>query len=109
MAEVFAFDTASPVTVSSSATADLIVTSISMPTPEARYEWVGGADSEAQKLTRAPKHQNRVIELGLRVKDQASIDAAWDLVGALIDKLAKAVSTAGGVPVTWTPDGSSRP
>src|SRR5215207_93735 len=107
MAEFFSFDGLS-VQLGSAATADVMVTSIDMPTPEPRFEWVGGSDSEAQRLTRAPKHQNRVITLGLRVKASASLDAAWDLIGPVIDKLAKAASTPDGVDLVWIPDGSSR-
>jgi hypothetical protein len=107
MAEVLLVDGLA-VSLSTADGSDLRMTSLAMPTPAPRYEWVAGSDAPDSRLVRAPFHENRVIEVRVEVKPSASIDAAWDLVGPLVDKFAKAAGTPDGIPLTYVPDGSAR-
>lgn len=76
--------------------------------PRERQDWVAAADSESAALFRQPKHENRTITMKLRVAAQASMDTALDKVGLLVDKLRAASSTPAGLPLVWTPAGSTR-
>jgi hypothetical protein len=76
--------------------------------PRERQNWITAADTESAALFRQPLHENRTITMKLLVSPQASMDAALDQVGAVVDKLRKASSTAAGVPLVWTPNGSTR-
>jgi hypothetical protein len=76
--------------------------------PKERQDWVSAADSESAALFRQPKHENRTITMKIRVTPQASMNAALDQVGAVVDKLRKASGTTTGVPLVWTPGNSSR-
>jgi hypothetical protein len=76
--------------------------------PRARMDWIAAADSEAAALFRQPLHENRTITMKLRVTPQASMDAALDKVGLLVDKLQAASATPAGVALVWTPAGSTR-
>jgi hypothetical protein len=76
--------------------------------PKERQDWVSAADSESAALFRQPKHENRTVTMKIRVTPQASMNAALDQVGAVVDKLRKASSTTTGVPLVWTPANASR-
>jgi hypothetical protein len=76
--------------------------------PAQRQTWITAADSEAGALFRQPLHENRTVTLKLRVTPQASMDAALDRIGALVDKLRKASSSTGGINLVWTPTDSAR-
>lgn len=76
--------------------------------PRARADWITAADSESAALFRQPFEENRTITMKLRVTPQASMNAALDQVGAVVDKLRKASATTAGVPLVWTPGNSSR-
>lgn len=73
-----------------------------------RLEWAQTADSEGAALLRTPQHENAETTMRVRVKQQATMDAALDLIGTLRDKFRKAQITDGGIPLTWTPAGSTR-
>jgi hypothetical protein len=64
--------------------------------PKERQDWVSAADSESAALFRQPKHENRTITMKIRVTPQASMNAALDQVGAVVDKLRKASGTTTG-------------
>jgi hypothetical protein len=77
--------------------------------PAARTNWLTAADSEAAALSRKPLHENRKITATLQVRPLATMDAAFDQVGRLVDQLSAASDSAAGVPVVWAPKGSARP
>lgn len=77
--------------------------------PRQRQDWIGAADSESEALVRQPLHENRKITMKLRIVQQASMDAALDKIGALVDKLRAASATPDGIDLVWTPTESSRP
>lgn len=76
--------------------------------PKRRMEWISGPDSEDSELPNQPLHENRVITMKLRIAPQASMDAALDQVGLLLDKLYMASATVDGIPLVWTPANSAR-
>ena len=82
--------------------------SAQLPVPRQRQEWIGAADSEAQKLVRAPLCENRKITLKLDVAQQASMDLAHDKILAVLDKLQKAGKYTDGIGLTWTPATGTR-
>lgn len=85
-----------------------VLEELAIPAPQARYEWIGTADSEGQALLRGPQHENREITCRIRVPRQASMNLALDQIGAVRDKFAKAERTPGGIAMTWTPADSTR-
>jgi hypothetical protein len=85
-----------------------VMTALDMTPPSQRQTWITAADSEAAALFRQPLHENRTVTLKLRVTPQASMDAALDRVGALVDKLRKAASSPSGIALVWTPNDSAR-
>lgn len=76
--------------------------------PKAKPEFITAADSEWGALARQPLHENRTITFRLRVTPQASMNAALDQVGLVVDKLRKASSADAGIPLVWTPANSTR-
>lgn len=76
--------------------------------PKARPDWLTAADSDGAALMRQPLHENRIITMKMRVRPQASMNAALDAVGTLIDKLRLASSEPAGIALTWTPANSTR-
>lgn len=76
--------------------------------PKARQDWISAADSEGAALMRQPLHENRTITMKVRVASQASMNAALDQVGVILDKFRKASATPDGVALTWTPANSTR-
>lgn len=76
--------------------------------PKARPDWLTAADSESAVLMRQPLHENREITMTLRVAQQASMNAALDQVGVILDKLYRASATPDGVALVWTPANSTR-
>ena len=76
--------------------------------PKARQDWISAADSESAALLRQPLHENRTITMKVRVTSQASMNAALDQVGVILDKFRKASATPDGVALTWTPANSTR-
>jgi hypothetical protein len=92
---------------------DLTATNFSMmeftaDPPEAKPEWLTGADSEWEALAREPKHMNRLITMRLRVRPQASMNAALDQVGSIVDKFRAASRDNDGIELVWTPANSTR-
>lgn len=84
------------------------VLELNVDPPKARPDWIIAADSEGGALLRRPTHENRVVTMKLRVAQQASMNAALDQVGAILDKCRLAASTPDGVDLVWTPANSTR-
>jgi len=76
--------------------------------PKARPDWITAADSEGAALMRVPQHENRTITMKLRIASQASMNAALDQVGVILDKLALASEAPDGLALVWTPANSTR-
>jgi len=76
--------------------------------PKARPDWITAADSEGDALMRQPLHENRTITMRLRVTQQASMNAALDQVGVILDKFRSASATPDGIALVWTPANSTR-
>lgn len=80
---------------------------LSAPVPAKIAEWIRGADSEGAILARVPKHENRVIEMTLRVIKQASMDAALGKLALIIDELQECAMHENGTALVWTPANAS--
>lgn len=76
--------------------------------PKARPDYITAADSEGAGLLRQPMHENRVVTMKLRVAQQASMNAALDQVGVILDKCRLASADSDGVALVWTPANSTR-
>lgn len=86
----------------------LVVESLGVDPPKQRQQWISTADSEGSVLVGQPQHENREILLRVRVAQQASMNAALDQVGALVEKLRKASARPDGIEMTWSPADSTR-
>ena len=76
--------------------------------PKARPDWIAAADSEGAALMRRPLHENRTVTLKMRITQQASMNAALDQIGVILDKLRLASGNADGIALTWTPANATR-
>jgi hypothetical protein len=73
-------------------------------TPAAKKpEWISGADSDGEILGRPPKAANKVIEMRLRVVQQATMDLAVAKIALVLDKLQECEQNANGLALVWTP------
>src|SRR3990172_1611868 len=87
---------------------DYNVEGLRMVPPGKRQEWASGADADGASLVRDPLHENREIEVRLRIGQQSTMDTALAKVAAIIDKVEKADRTEGGIPLVWTPADSTK-
>lgn len=81
---------------------------LEMPPPRKRLEWVQGDDSDGALLLRDPLFENREITCRLRVRPQASMDAVLARIADLEAKLEEAEKQRDGLPLVWTPNGSTK-
>jgi hypothetical protein len=73
-------------------------------TPAAkRPEWVSGAETDGEILGRPPKYANKVIEMRLRVVQQATADLAIAKIALVLNKLQECEQNANGLALVWTP------
>ena len=79
------------------------VESINFGLPASLAEWIKGADSNGAILSREPLHENRVIEVRMSVRQQATMDAAFAHIATLEDKLLECARNANGLPLVWSP------
>jgi len=96
------------VIISGDPASTLILEEVAFPPPKQRAEWISAADSEGAALMRSPQHENREITAKVRIGQQTTMDLAFDKIGQLLDKFAKAASTPGGVDLAWVPATSTR-
>jgi hypothetical protein len=82
------------------------MTDVAFPPPRQRQEWIGAADAEHQLLVRDPLYENREITANLVVIG-GDKDGMLQRVGEIVDKLQKASKTTDGVPLVWSPGGST--
>jgi hypothetical protein len=88
---------------STSASSPFLLTSLSMPVPAKRPDWISGADSDGALLAADPRFENRVIEARVAVVPQASMDLALSQIALLIDKLEECERQANGLGLAWVP------
>jgi hypothetical protein len=81
--------------------------SLVIATPPSRLLWISNADVSGQVLADDAQYENLEVTLRIRPAAQANMDAALDLLGAVVAKLADA-SRLGWVPFYWKPAGSAR-
>jgi hypothetical protein len=77
------------------------------PPPE-RAEWITGGDSDGGVLAREPLHDNREGPIRVRIEKQSTMDLALAKIGKIVDLLQEAKKNADGIPLVWTPRGSSK-
>lgn len=71
--------------------------------PPKRLEWAQVADADGSDLVRQPLFENRVVTMKLRVGKQASMNAALEKVGSLVDLFQECEKNPEGSPLVWTP------
>lgn len=81
--------------------------SINDPVPAKIAEWIKGADSNGAILSRPPLHENKVIEMRIRVVPQASKDAALAYIANVLDKLQECEQNENGLALVWSPANST--
>jgi hypothetical protein len=69
---------------------------------------VGGADSEGVVLARKPRPGPLEHELTVRIKQQATWDAAGQLVAAIVERAAECAMRPDGLGHVWTPQGATQ-
>ena len=85
--------------------ATLFLESISDPPAQKKPEWISGADNDGAVLGRRPTHENKVIEMRLRVAQTATMTLAVAKIAAVLDKLQECEHNANGLGLVWTPAG----
>lgn len=84
-----------------------MLTSLSMPPPPKRAEWISGADNDGALLGQDPRHENRVIEARIAIMPQVSMDLALAKIAALVDQFEECERNPRGLALTWVPANST--
>lgn len=87
---------------------DFILQGYEVPPPNKRTEWAQGADVDGAVLVRDPLCDNREVTLRLRVRQQASMDAALAQIAVLSKKLEEAEQQRDGLAMVWQPANSTK-
>ncbi len=85
-----------------------VLRGVDCPPPPKRPEWIAGADADGAALVRDPLHENRTIELKIRVMPQASMDLALAKIGLIVDKLEESEKQPDGLALVWTPQNATK-
>lgn len=80
-----------------------VLESVSDPPAQKKPEWISGADSDGAVLGRKPTHENKVIEMRVRVAQQATMDLALAKIAAVLDKAQECSHNVNGSALAWTP------
>jgi len=86
----------------------LSVQGIDCPPAPKRQEWAQGSDADGSTLIRDPLSDNREVTLRIRVRPQASMDAALAQIGLIVKKIEESEQQVDGLPLVWQPAGSTR-
>ena len=86
------------------------IESLTFQPAEKKPLWASNADADGDLLIDEPHYGNAVFTARIRVEPQASTDLAIAKLGQLTDKLQRAARyrDVGGLPMVWTPAGSTR-
>lgn len=84
------------------------VEAIDFTPPKKKPEWAQSSDGDGSDLVRTPLFENRVITATVRITPQASMNAALERMGELVDQLQEAEKNPGGIPLEWTPANSTK-
>ena len=76
--------------------------------PAKRSEWALSADADGQGLIRTPLFENRTITVTLRIGKQASMNAALEKLGALVDQFQEAEKNPEGIALEYQPAKSTK-
>lgn len=92
--------------------APLNLLSVDLTPPRKLWEWARSADQNGQTLVRPPLLEQRQVVLTVRVRPQTTMDAALDLIGAIVDRCQAAERDAGnggrGLELVYSATGSTR-
>jgi hypothetical protein len=90
------------------ASGNFAVEAIDFAPPAKKPEWAQSVDSDGAGLVRTPLFENRTITATVRIQPQASMNAALEKLGQLVDQLQEAEKNPGGIPLEWTPANSTK-
>jgi len=79
--------------------------SLEINPPSKRLQWLAAKNGDA--LGDVPGYERRTITVRIQAAGAPTMDDALEQLGALTGKLQKAERTDGGIPLTWTPAGST--
>ncbi len=68
---------------------------------------IGGSDSEGVVLARRPRPEALTHEITVRVRQQATWDAAGRIVAGIVQRAAECAMRPDGLPHVWTPQGAT--
>jgi hypothetical protein len=81
---------------------------LTLKSAEKRPEWADNPDADGAALVQEPHYTPAYFEGQIRVVKAEDTDTALEALGELIDALQSMERTAGGLPIPWTPNGSTK-
>jgi hypothetical protein len=81
--------------------------SLNLPPPRKRFQWADNPDADGSALVGEQHFDNREITGRIEIGPAIDMAAALALLSSITDKVQEARRNDGGLPLVWTPAGSS--